>query len=1588
MDPLSNRIVKGYEFREPIGKGAFGAVYRASQPAVGREVAIKVILPKFANQPDFVRRFEAEAQVIARLEHPHIVPLYDYWRDPDGAYLVMRWLKRSLRESLGHGSWSLDSTARLLDSVAAALAVAHRDGIVHRDIKPENILLDEDDNAYLADFGIALDENIRDPAEDDDVIVGSPAYISPEQIRSGDITAQSDLYSLGYVLYEMLTGSKPFPDASTASDYIQRHLNNPLPMLSAQSSKIPAAVDEVLQTATAKDPAHRYASALRFASAFRAAIPTSQPRGLPQPLAEPLTERELEVLRLMMDGLTNAEIAQKLFLTLQTVRWYVSKQIYPKLDAHSRQQAVDRAQALKLFEPKTSTPVSSRPIPDTPTMRLIEPPPALVLDAENPYKGLRAFQEADEADFFGRAALVEGLLNRLSQGSAGERFLAVVGPSGSGKSSVVRAGLIPALRRGTLSESPRPFIADMLPGTHPLEELEAALLRVAIHPIPDLMEQLRDDRRGLVRAAKRLLPNEANTELILVIDQFEELFTLTEDDAARQHFINNLLAAAADPRGRIRIIVTLRADFYDKPLMFPRLAELMRANTEIVVPLNARELEQAILAPAERVGLRLQDGLTATIIGDVSEQPGMLPLLQYALTELYERREGVTLTVDAYNAIGGVTGALARRADDLYASLDEVQQAAARQLFLRLVTLGEGTEDTRRRAPLPELQALSADQSVMDDLITVFSQYRLLTLDRDPLTRLPTVEVAHEALIRRWDRLRDWLNDARDDVRLQRSLASAAAEWELANRDTSYLLTGARLEQFSAWGEMTDLALTRNEQAFLNESITEYDRAAAAEQERLARELKLAQDRADAQRQSANRLRGLVAVLVVGVIAALLLSGVAVSQSNEAQVAQLVAEQSAADLRSIALAFGAEEAFNNYQPDVALALAAESINLADPPLQAMTTFNQVNQSNWMQQRFVGGHDYVWDAAFLHDGEHVITTGFMDNTVNKWHIDSGEIVQSVQLEQIAGGIALHPEMDVIAIASAPNRPPSGIVIWNLETGDRFTLASDLSETFLEPEFSPDGSRLFSTAGGTAYVWDVSTWELIDSIRIFEGENEVIQHINLSNDGAFLTAACRCPAVKIVAIENGEVLHTRSHPDAEWVWTSDFLLDSAYVLIGHVGDDTSYVELWNWQDEEQIWEYELTGHPTIHWVQYLEVSPDGRWFALATDATALPYSLQLHETQTGRLLHEYYGHTSRLMRVRFSSDGRSLLTTSRDGTAAIWTVFWDGTEAFNLLPESSVGDPSVHPTQPLFIYSAEDVLYMGNYETGEIIRSWNIERIMRPVFSPDGQYFVAGEWLTTKPLEEQNAYIWSTATGELLFTLDEHDGWILDVDFSPIEPIVAISQGANNRILLWQYETGELLQRLEGPHSDHPAAIAFSPDGNSLFSGDHSGVLVQWNVTTGEVVRYFEGHSESITSLDVNSDGTRLLSSGEFTHLWDIETASIVTTLPANQIFTSEFSPDSTRIVTLSRESALQMWDVETGLLLRQYSVQNGIMPHGFAYTSEGENILMVADEYLIVMDGAINDTSYESAIIENRYLPDFTCEQRALYIVEPFCETEP
>ncbi len=801
MDDLTGTLIRGYQLKERIGEGRFGVVYRGIETSVEREVAVKVIRRQLANQFGFIQSFEKETQLLARLEHPHISPLFNYWREADEACLVARLFRGgNLRQALRERPFGIGTTANVVLQIAGALHVAHRAGVIHGNVKPENILFDEDGSAYLADFGlpIAIQADIEGSTRAH-IAGGAIEYRSPEQRRGEAVTPAADVHALGAVLYELVTGTLP----STAQAPT-------LPPVISVAPEISEAVMAVLRKATSESASARYQDVQSFAAEFRKAtrIDYPQPR---EDVVENLTLREQEVLHRIVEGKSNREIAQELFISITTVKWY-NKQIYDKLRVRSRVQAIVRARELRLIPAaapsgKRSTDKSAASCP--------APEPV------NPYKGLLPFRPADDQDFFGRESLIRTLLDQMSdvrlERSEGRsttrdreedfsRFLAVVGPSGSGKSSLVKAGLIPSLWRGELLQAEHWFVVEMIPGSRPVDSLVAALAKVAPRHNAELRERLRSDPHLLSHAAQTLLPDDGS-ELVLVIDQFEEVFTLLKEEAERVQFLDALVAATTDPLSRVRIVITLRADFYDRPLRYSEFGDMVRARMVTVLPLSVDELARAISRPAERVGVSFEPGLVAEIVAEVKDQPGALPLLQFTLTELFEQRSGRVLTRKAYTAIGGVSGALARQADQAYDELPQIDQETARMMFLQLITLGEGVEDTRRRVPRRDLMSIATDEDLMDELIDTYAKYRLVSLDYDPTTHAPTVEIAHEALIRAWGQLGEWLAESREDLRVERRLSAVATQWVDAKRDPGFLATGGHLAQFEAVAATARVAL-------------------------------------------------------------------------------------------------------------------------------------------------------------------------------------------------------------------------------------------------------------------------------------------------------------------------------------------------------------------------------------------------------------------------------------------------------------------------------------------------------------------------------------------------------------------------------------------------------------------------------------------------------------------------------------------------------------------------------------------------------------------------------------------------------------
>jgi len=526
-----------------------------------------------------------------------------------------------------------------------------------------------------------------------------------------------------------------------------------------------------------------------------------------------------------------------------------------------------------------------------------------------PYRGLDAFHPTDRPFFFGRQRLLEQLLNHLRK----DRLLAVSGSSGSGKSSLVLAGLAPALQAGALpgSEAWR-YVPPLTPGSDPLASLARAVARSAPREAAETGSSASQPSSTLVDGAaeqflqnpdqlSRLLSDPPGVPAVVVVDQFEELFTLCRDEAMRQAFVANLLSLLDVPDAGNIVVLTMRTDFVDNVARLPALQERFEQAAVRVTPLSAGELREAITGPAVAVGLKFEEGVVDALVHDILGEPAGLPLLQFTLLKLWERRERNRVTWEAYRRLGGGRLALANSADEFYDNLIPEEQVTCKRILLRLVRPGEGLEVTSNRVRRQSLYGAGEARDRVDRVLDKLIAARLIRQTAGDTPADAQVEVAHEALVRNWPRLVAWLDEERVRLRARLQLTASAEQWARLNRDPSGLLRGALLEEALKFTDLTELEAT-----FVQTSQTEAQRRAQerevarqreldqahalAEEQRLRAEVET--KRAEEQARSASRLRRLVAALIAIFIVAGIILFYAFGQQQQAQQSALEAQQS------------------------------------------------------------------------------------------------------------------------------------------------------------------------------------------------------------------------------------------------------------------------------------------------------------------------------------------------------------------------------------------------------------------------------------------------------------------------------------------------------------------------------------------------------------------------------------------------------------------------------------------------------------------------------------------------------------------------
>ena len=1199
-----------------------------------------------------------------------------------------------------------------------------------------------------------------------------------------------------------------------------------------------------------------------------------------------------------------------------------------------------------------------------------------------PYKGLAAFEAADADYYFGRERLVAELVARL----VGTGFLGIVGASGSGKSSALRAGLLPAMAGGVLPGSDRWRQVVTRPGEAPLQELRQALERVR----PESAEPAADVRASLDRLLADLAPGQ---QLVVAVDQFEELFTV-RDKNERDAFVDLL----TQDRPGLKVVLTLRADHYGETAAYPSLSRLLAASQVLVGPLTAREVAAVIEHPARRTGLRVEPSLTEALVADAGTEPGILPLLSTTLLELWQARDGNRLTLASYRSSGGLRGAVARLAEAAFANLNPGQQAIARSVFLRLAGPGEGEGALRRRVALDELD-VDRDPAVAQ-VVETLTAARLLT------TGDGYVEVAHEALLREWPRLEGWLEEDATGRRLRLHLMGAVRDWEARGREPGDMYRGARLAAALDWAAEHRVELNAAERDFLEES-------------RLA-----SQREVDRERRTNRRLRGLLAgaamLLIVAIGAGVLAlnqgeaarqqAALAASREQDALAARREAENSARFARSRELAASALSVLSE-DPSLSKLLAVAAASASDPDLEVASALHRTWAADSITRRITWptAADADFTFATLHpDGRHVALGWGKDGpprSLAVFDLESDQIVWDFTLDtlgtavadayvtpdgtRVVAGVFWEPGPEQEGVA--PPRRELGVHVWDAKTGDLEdvfdagpcgSLVIGISDRYALLDMVAEGAN---DATGGCYAADVP--HQFDAMDLSSGERvplvrDTFGDVALSGDGryaAFTDLAGEPTSVVLDIPTRKRVLAFAQSSTAE-------RQDNAYVRgLNRDGSLLLYgdrpVLVLDARSGEIV---ASLGEATGEAFGGAGFTPEGLAHTLTRDAT-----LRTWDPATGDL--EFAAPAAGVGRLTVADDGEILIANENTKTAVlvhpavrgevgtfVGCLGFTGAESLDV-----VGDTAVMATfcddGPARAYGIDLSSVDGRFE--------------RPSFdgqtlalSPDAKRY-AGQESIDRVIGALQVH--DAETGELLVKLEGVCDWDqkaftpraetgackpfptqpfglfnVTIAWSPDGSLVAALDHANEEgyFAVWDSRTGRLVhaQPRLGPSF---WAILFAPDGATLIAStsdvpDGSPELVEFSTETWEILRRapieasleggpqlgFAGFMEDGTLIGVGGFGG---TAGGFLHRIDVSSLTVVRSTRAHDGSPKSFaiSPDGTRVVTGASDGIVRIWDWATGALLHQLSVPG--QAQGVAFVDERHVAVAPQDGNLLI-----------------------------------------
>jgi WD40 repeat protein/class 3 adenylate cyclase/energy-coupling factor transporter ATP-binding protein EcfA2 len=1134
-----------------------------------------------------------------------------------------------------------------------------------------------------------------------------------------------------------------------------------------------------------------------------------------------------------------------------------------------------------------------------------------------PYKGLVRFEASDAGLFCGREGLVAQLVARL----VAARFVAVIGPSGSGKSSLVRAGLLPTLAGGALPGSDTWLPVVLAPGPEPLWALAE---RLAPHlPGADpaaVAARLGNGPDALAQVAAEVLAGRAEpARLLLVVDQFEEVFTACRDEAVRRRFVDLLVAAATAHQGRCVVALALRADFYGRCAAHQELAAELADSQVLVGPMSEEELRRAVVTPARRVGCVVEPGLPETILQDVAAEPGALPLVSTALLETWERRRGRSLTLGAYAETGGVRGAVARLADGVYGGFNPAEQAVARGVFLRLTEPGEGVDDLRRRARREEL----GDDPATDKVLGVLVARRLVIADQD------TVEVAHEALLREWPRLRAWLDEDREGRRLHRQLAQAAGDWVAHDRDPEQLYRGARLAAALDWARAHDPDLNQPERQFLD--------AGRAHHERQLR-----------------RARRTTAILAGLLVVALVAGALALVQRSTAQRNELAAAS-----RGLAAEATAR---TGSQSDLAFLLAVEGFRRQDSIATRgglLTTLGQSVRLTGFKQGF--GNDLA-SVAVASDGS-AIALGSRDGGLRFGDLRTG--VFRTPPTKAHGGLfnlTFSPDGRLLATGGEDGRAR----LWDVTAAAPVGKPLPQQEAVRAIAFSPDGGKVYTLGDASLRVWAVPSGRPVGTPRFSLGQIPATS-VAIAPDGRRAAVGTVAGPVWLLDMATGRRTHTLTSGLGR-VMAVAFSRDGRQLV---TGSQDGEVYRWEAASGRQLGP-PLAGHEDV--VVGLAFNAGGNTLATSSiDGRILLWAIRPKEPTIGpdgivedigsglRIGPPLTGHAGVVNYVAFTGDDE--LVSASTTEVATWDL--QGAAFGEVLASAPFYDPVLSPDGRTLAAPSGDDVRLFDLPGRRLLATVEApagQRPSRAAFSPDGRLVAI-----SRPRPEEGAneeehlttpweiLLADARTGREVGTIATGSEVIAALAFSPDGRLVAADNG-DGRLNIWNVAQR---RRQAGPLDVDPVpeplqAVAFSPDGRTLAAGSGDGTLVLFDPATAQRLRApLPGHVAEVEGLAYSPDGALLVSSSPDgtvivrdgrTH----EPVGEPLAPGVGPIARIAFSRDGAMLAAASRTGLIALWDVQTRQLIGRPLA--GHVPSAWGVALPDRDTLITAgDDGLVIWD---------------------------------------